>query len=220
MATTLVQVPPGGKPGDTMEVDVGSPPTKLHVKIPEGLKEGDTFQVASPVVPIAGQVVSARAGDVVDHNVTDEEKLCLDLRFSVRIIACVDVVLCLLNIIFASWWALVGLIGAVCGFLGAQLYNPCLTITYCVFTWIWLFAIVLNIIIVSAWWSADHSEYRHWNAAWYTFFIIFSIIMLCIRSWICYMVSKFLMLLSSVGEIRARDIDEAGAYNQKCVVVA
>ena len=44
--------------------------------------------------------------------------------------------------------------------------------------------------------------------------------MLCIRSWICYMVSKFLMLLSSVGEIRARDIDEAGAYNQKCVVVA
>ena len=56
-----------------------------------------------PVVPPH----AVREGQVVHGSITDEEKHCLDLRFSTRIIAVVDIVLSVLNVIFGSFWALI-----------------------------------------------------------------------------------------------------------------
>ena len=83
-----------------------------------------------PVVPPH----AVREGQVIHGSITDEEKHCLDLRFSTRIIAVVDIVLSVLNVIFGSFWALIMVVAAVCGLIGAQVFNGCLVVT-CAAAW-------------------------------------------------------------------------------------
>ena len=41
----------------------------------------------------------------------------------------VDIVLSVLNVIFGSFWALIMVVAAVCGLIGAQVFNGCLVVT-------------------------------------------------------------------------------------------
>ena len=94
-----VTVPEGVSPGDTINVEAEG--QTVQCQVPEGLKPGDTFQVQTATQPVVPPH-AVREGQVVHGSITDEEKHCLDLRFSTRIIAVVDIVLSVLNVIFGS----------------------------------------------------------------------------------------------------------------------
>ena len=121
-----VTVPEGVSPGDTINVEAEG--QTVQCQVPEGLKPGDTFQVQTATQPVVPPH-AVREGQVVHGSITDEEKHCLDLRFSTRIIAVVDIVLSVLNVIFGSFWALIMVVAAVCGLIGAQVFNGCLVVT-------------------------------------------------------------------------------------------
>ena len=142
-----VTVPEGVSPGDTINVEAEG--QTVQCQVPEGLKPGDTFQVQTATQPVVPPH-AVREGQVVHGSITDEEKHCLDLRFSTRIIAVVDIVLSVLNVIFGSFWALIMVVAAVCGLIGAQVFNGCLVVTYAAVSWAYVFAQILNIIIVTA----------------------------------------------------------------------
>ena len=134
-----------------------------------------------PVVPPH----AVREGQVVHGSITDEEKHCLDLRFSTRIIAVVDIVLSVLNVIFGSFWALIMVVAAVCGLIGAQVFNGCLVVTYAAVSWAYVFGQILNIIIVTILFFGrdgriyNSGSHRNWNTGFYVAFMIFAIIFLC-----------------------------------------
>ena len=71
-------------------------------------------------------------------------------RYSTRIIAVVDFIYSVLWVIFGSYWTLIMTVAAGCGLIGAQIFNGCLVVTYAAVSWAWVFATILNIIIVTA----------------------------------------------------------------------
>ena len=177
-----VTVPEGVSPGDTINVEAEG--QTVQCQVPEGLKPGDTFQVQTATQPVVPPH-AVREGQVVHGSITDEEKHCLDLRFSTRIIAVVDIVLSVFNVIFGSFWALIMVVAAVCGLIGAQVFNGCLVVTYAAVSWAYVFGQILNIIIVTILFFGrdgriyNSGSHRNWNTGFYVAFMIFAIIFLC-----------------------------------------
>ena len=89
-----VTVPEGVSPGDTINVEAEG--QTVQCQVPADMKPGDTFQVQTATQPVVPPH-AVREGQVVHGSITDEEKHCLDLRFSTRIIAVVDIVLSVLK---------------------------------------------------------------------------------------------------------------------------
>ena len=81
-------------------------------------------------------------------------------RYSTRIIAVVDFIYSVLWVIFGSYWTLIMTVAAGCGLIGAQIFNGCLVVTYAAVSWAWVFATILNIIIVTARHGVD-ADARH-----------------------------------------------------------
>ena len=164
-----VTVPEGVSPGDTINVEAEG--QTVQCQVPEGLKPGDTFQVQTATQPVVPPH-AVREGQVVHGSITDEEKHCLDLRYSTvckksrrwrggrrdmiahrystRIIAVVVFIYSVLWVIFGSYWTLIMTVAAGCGLIGAQIFNGCLVVTYAAVSWAYVFAQILNIIIVTA----------------------------------------------------------------------
>ena len=98
------------------------------------------FQVQTATQPVVPPH-AVREGQVVHGSITDEEKHCLDLRYSTvykksrrwrggrrdmiahrystRIIAVVDFIYSVLWVIFGSYWTLIMTVAAGCGLIGA-----------------------------------------------------------------------------------------------------
>ncbi len=216
-----VTVPPGVAGGDTINVNAAG--QLISCRVPDGMREGDKFQVqpaTQPVVqpiPVVPEGVVIAPGDMLPH-----EKACLDMRYSTRIIAIVDVVLTLINLWAGGFWFLVCLIGAICGFIGAHIYNSCLVLVYVVFAWVWVAGLILNIIVVTIFFFANRHEFSWVEGsftAWYIAFMVWSLILLVVRVYIAGFVHKFFNALQSVGDDRAKELGEHSNYDQKCVVV-
>ena len=133
-----------------------------------------------------------------------------------------DVVLTLINLWAGGFWFLVCLIGAICGFIGAHIYNSCLVLVYVVFAWVWVAGLILNIIVVTIFFFANRHEFSWVEGsftAWYIAFMVWSLILLVVRVYIAGFVHKFFNALQSVGDDRAKELGEHSNYDQKCVVV-
>jgi len=160
-----------------------------------------------------------REGQVVIGTITEEEKHCLDLRFSTRIIACVDIVLSILNVIWGSYWTLIMVGAAICGLIGAQIFNGCLVVTYAAVSWAWVLATILNIIIITVLYFGRYGRvYSHhsWSVGLYIAFMIYFIFYLCVRIWISLIVTKLYSLLMKIGEQKAKELDDHNSYVAKC----
>ncbi|CAH0371422.1 unnamed protein product [Pelagomonas calceolata] len=111
---------------------------------------------------------------------------------------------------------------AICGFIGAHIYNSCLVLVYVVFAWVWVAGLILNIIVVTIFFFANRHEFSWVEGsftAWYIAFMVWSLILLVVRVYIAGFVHKFFNALQSVGDDRAKELGEHSNYDQKCVVV-
>ena len=76
-------------------------------------------------------------------------------------------------------------VAAVCGLIGAQVFNGCLVVTYAAVSWAYVFGQILNIIIVTILFFGrggriyNSGSHRNWNTGFYVAFMIFAIIFLC-----------------------------------------
>jgi len=192
------------------------------VTIPDGLRVGDRFDVD----------VSEGSRTRGTWEVSDDEAKCLDLRFTVRIIAGLELLLTILSCILAllhyfpvnlSWMA-IWVIGTIAGVLGAQQYNLCLVITYCFFQAFYIGLLIVMLIVIPVEWSngkrrgSDAGDVG--GSKELTGFIVYNTIQLLVRVWILYMTYRFARLLSAVGEARARKLDRGNAYKQRCLCCA
>mmetsp|Transcript_22267 Transcript_22267/g.68730 ORF Transcript_22267/g.68730 Transcript_22267/m.68730 type:complete len:229 (-) Transcript_22267:180-866(-) len=217
----LVSVPPGAKPGDTVQYDIEG--QRMNVVVPDGLAAGDTFSIATPGIPtVQAQALPSAPpqtvfGQVNAPQFTDEEKLCYALSYSVKCYAILDTFITLINILFSYyWWVMLFLLtGPLCGWIGADHFKPGYIQYYMFICILWacfalfLFAFLIYLYETGKW----HRYIRHDNRitpGYVLFSAIIQLLWFFVRLMILQIVSKFHTVLAKVGHRRMVEVLEQG----------
>jgi hypothetical protein len=221
MVATVVTVPKDGKPGDEIQVQIGSglgraAPVRLIVDIPKGLEPGDTFTVAG---------APSRVGIVIGDRVTDEEALCLDLRHTVKCLSVFAFVLTVLNVFsgFYGWVLLFFVFCTPIGFVGASIYSPALIQAYGALSIFYVFALVLALILSTLdYFASDSPETKYYmfyegGEVEFWVFVVWYLFLILVNTWMAHMVTTFSKTLVNVGEARMKDLQDAKSHPQQFI---